>query len=151
MGKVGAQTGRKNPNWKGGRSIASNGYVLIRVGVGHHLADVRGYAYEHRIVAEEKLGRRLKKGEIPHHINGNKQDNRPENIEIKNSHHHHAVEHRTLRFDLRMPGEKNPVIACACGCGKEFKKFDDDGRPRKFVSGHNTGRNSKGQFTVQHG
>lgn len=43
--------------WKGGRSIASNGYVLVRVGKKHHLADVRGYAYEHRIVAEQKLGR----------------------------------------------------------------------------------------------
>jgi hypothetical protein len=37
--------GPRNPNWRGGRSLASNGYVLIRVGVGPHLADVRGYAY----------------------------------------------------------------------------------------------------------
>jgi hypothetical protein len=33
-----------NSNWKGGRLIASNGYVLVRVGIGHHLADVRGAA-----------------------------------------------------------------------------------------------------------
>ena len=66
-------TGPAHNRWKGGRSIASNGYVLVRVGKRHHLADVRGYAYEHRLVAEEKLGRRLTPGEIPHHINGIKQ------------------------------------------------------------------------------
>lgn len=54
-------SGPDNPNWKGGRSIASNGYVLLRM-PGHHLADVRGYVYEHRLVAEQKLGRRLVKG-----------------------------------------------------------------------------------------
>ena len=46
----------RNAMWKGGRSIASNGYVLIRVGVEHHLSDVRGYAYEHRILAEQIVG-----------------------------------------------------------------------------------------------
>src|SRR4051812_41815968 len=50
------QNREDNPNWRGGRSIASNGYIIVRVGVGHHLADVRGYAYEHRLVAEQKLG-----------------------------------------------------------------------------------------------
>lgn len=54
-------SGTDNPMWKGGRSVASNGYVLIRVGVEHHLADVRGYAYEHRVVAEQKIKRALKK------------------------------------------------------------------------------------------
>jgi hypothetical protein len=47
--------GPKNGFWKGGKSIASNGYMLIRVGVNHHLSDVRGYAYEHRLVAEQKI------------------------------------------------------------------------------------------------
>ena len=129
-------TGPANPAWKGGRSIASNGYVLIRVGRDHHLADVRGYAYEHRVVAEEKLGRRLEPGEQVHHINGDRADSRPENLEVM-SQPEHAVEHRTLRFDLRMPGEPNPTVECECGCGTSFLRFDDDGRPRRFVSGHN--------------
>jgi hypothetical protein len=131
--------GQQNPQWKGGRTIASSGYVLIRVGKDHHLADVRGYAYEHRLVAEQKLGRRLLKGEIPHHVNGIKTDNRPENIDVVESLFAHRVKHRTVKASLRQrPHESNEFVACACGCGEMFAKFDSDGRPRRFITGHNT-------------
>lgn len=130
-------TGQKNGLWKGGRTQASNGYVLIRVGTGHHLADIRGYAYEHRLVAEQKLGRRLLDGEQVHHINGIKNDNRPENLEVVPSMAHHRVLHRKTS-GRRLPNEPNPLIVCACGCGEEIHKFDDSGRPRQFVSGHNS-------------
>lgn len=129
--------GPKNPNWRGGRSIASNGYVLIRVGVGHPLADVRGYAYEHRIVAEQKLGRPIAKGEQVHHIDGDKQNNAPENLEVLSA-AEHRVEHRgPRRFAMRLPGEPNPEIACECGCGVKFQRYDGSGRPRRFITGHN--------------
>lgn len=128
---------RDNNNWKGGRSVASNGYVLLKMR-GHHLADCRGYVYEHRLVAEQTLGRRLLPGEIPHHKNGIKTDNRPENIEVLPSRAHHMHAH-AKRKDIRAPGEPNPLISCACGCGAEMPKFDAIGRPRRFVSGHNTG------------
>ena len=38
--------------------------------------------HEHRVVAERKLGRPLRKGEVIHHIDGNSHNNDPENIEI---------------------------------------------------------------------
>jgi len=129
--------GLKNGFWKGGRTIASNGYILIRVGKGHPLADVRGYAYEHRIVATEKVGRPLRKGEQIHHIDGNKQNNTPENLEITRSIAHHRVKHRTTGIAKRMPGEPNPLIECACGCGQLIEKYDSHNRKRKFISGHN--------------
>lgn len=130
-------TGTKNGMWKGGRSIASNGYVLIRIGVGHPDADVRGYAYEHKIVAQNKLGRKLRKGEQVHHRDHNKQNNHPDNLLVVASRAEHAVHHRKKGFNNRLPGEDNPTISCACGCGTTFLKFDSSGRPRIYVSGHN--------------
>jgi len=133
----GTARGKDNGNWKGGRSIASNGYVLIRVGAGHHLADVRGYAYEHRLVAEKKLGRRLKRGETIHHVDGHKRNNKPGNIEVCKTRAHHAKHHRTSGKRMRNPGERNPLVLCACGCGMKFRRFDGQGRPRLYLSGHN--------------
>jgi len=131
------QAGENNRNWNGGRVIASNGYVLIRVGVDHHLADVRGYAYEHRLVAELKLGRRLLTGEQVHHKDANKTNNHPDNLEVFGSLAEHMVEHRTVGHGRRLPSEPNEVVQCLCGCGELFAKFDESGRPRRFVPGHN--------------
>lgn len=133
----GALKGVDNVNWRGGRSVASNGYVLIRVGVDHPLADVRGYAYEHRLVAFAKLGRMLRDDEVVHHKDGNKQNNDWANVEVL-THHEHRVEHRKRDIGLRMPGEPNPRIPCACGCGEAFDRYDASGRPRSYVTGHNT-------------
>jgi hypothetical protein len=118
-------------------TISSHGYVLIYVGKDHHLADVRGYAYEHRIVAEKKLGRRLRKGELVHHLDENPQNNDPSNLEVKRSVAEHRFAHRRIKSNKREFGAPNPTIKCKCGCGVSFKKFDKCNRPRKYVSGHN--------------
>ena len=136
--KTVVQSGSRSPNWRGGRSVASNGYVLIKVGVDHHLADVRGYAYEHRLVAEKKIGRRLLPGEHAHQVNGMKTDNRDENIEVVTV-REHRFKHRSekTRDRLRKPDEPNTEVNCACGCGAAFDRYDSSGRPRLYVTGHN--------------
>ncbi len=139
----------QNNNWRGGKSIASNGYVLVRVGKEHHLADVRGYAYEHRLVAESKLGRRLERGEIPHHINGVKTDNRPENLEVMKSAAHHRNKHRAIASGRKLADEQNPMAQCGCGCGEWFNKFDSSGRPRAFISGHNPPNRTRQQMFIE--
>lgn len=131
-----ARCGALNNNWKGGRTIASNGYVLVRVGVGHHLADVRGYAYEHRLVAEAALGRPLRDDEEVHHRDEDKTNNDPANLDVL-TRAEHRFEHRDREVGLRLPHEGNPTVDCACGCGATFPRYDDCGRPRNYLPGHN--------------
>lgn len=47
-----------------------------------HLNTPNGFRAEHRLVMEQKLGRALVKGESVHHINGIRDDNRPDNLEL---------------------------------------------------------------------
>lgn len=48
----------------------------------HPMATRSGVVLEHRAVMAEILGRPLLKGETAHHKNGNRADNRPENLEL---------------------------------------------------------------------
>lgn len=137
MPVVTTQPGAKNPNWRGGRTKASNGYILVLVGTEHHLADVRGYAYEHRLVAENSLGRRLLLGEIVHHRDGDKTNNTSGNLEVVASIAAHRHEHKGPHSKQRAPGERNVVIECECGCGTQLSRYDSSGRPRRFITGHN--------------
>jgi hypothetical protein len=134
------QAGPKNGMWKGGRTITKHGYVLIRVGKDHPLADVRGYAYEHRIVASKKLGRTLGDNEIVHHVDGNTLNNDPSNLEVVKGIFSHAFLHRKKIGNKRSPGEQNPIIYCECGCGSQLLKYDSMNRPRRFITGHNMKR-----------
>lgn len=42
----------------------------------------RNGRHEHRVVAEEKLGRALRPGEVVHHIDGNHLNNDPGNLDV---------------------------------------------------------------------
>jgi hypothetical protein len=49
--------------------------------------------HEHRTIAEQKIGRKLKPGEIVHHKDHNKRNNDPENIEVLASQSEHCKVH----------------------------------------------------------
>lgn len=87
--------GPLNHKWNGGVS-RQNGYVLIRC-EGHPRARKGShYVFEHIIVMEKSLGRHLESGEIIHHINGIKSDNRIENLVVM-SRKEHVNLHRPRR------------------------------------------------------
>jgi hypothetical protein len=81
--KTSQKLGKESPCWKGGRRI-EEGYVLI-YNPYHPRSKKNGYVREHTMVMEEKIGRYLLKGESVHHKNGDKEDNRPENLELWSS------------------------------------------------------------------
>ena len=64
---------------------------------------------EHRYIIQEHIGRKLNRYEFVHHKNGNKKDNRIENLEIMDC-HQHAIEHNQI-----FPIYKKCVV-----CGNEY-------------------------------
>lgn len=87
-----ARRGKLSSNWKGGRKITKKGYVQI-LKKGYPGTDKNGYIFEHRYVMEKHLGRRLDVNEVVHHINGNKQDNRIENLKVMERGRHTTAHH----------------------------------------------------------
>ena len=91
----------KQHRWKPGGSVGSTGHVKIRVGVGHPLADPNGYAYEHIVVWVSAGNPRPKRGEILHHKNEDKTDNRIGNLELLTRAEHNRLHNGERRRDAR--------------------------------------------------
>lgn len=117
--------GEDNPRWNNGRTHDSHGYVLVQM-PNHSQAENRGYVREHRIIMEKHIGRLLLTTEDVHHINGDKQDNRIENLELVANRSEHIKKHHTdigkeTRFKKgHIPPLKNGWYTPCPKCGKDF-------------------------------
>lgn len=87
--------GEKGSNWKGGKKITSKGYVALLI-PGHERADKCGYVLEHVYVFEKETGIKIPPNCCVHHLNGNKTDNRIENLCLM-SHVGHTIYHNRRR------------------------------------------------------
>jgi hypothetical protein len=91
--------GPENHRWKGGRQITKRGYVEVfvdskdpMIGMAHtRMTSKNGYAFEHRLLMARHLGRVLRRDEEVHHINGKRDDNRLENLQLRTRPHGNGV------------------------------------------------------------
>lgn len=84
MRRWGSAEPAPRPKPEGRKREKRSGYVLVRAPESP-MAMANGYVPEHRLVMAEQIGRPLRDFENVHHINGVRDDNRPENLELWNT------------------------------------------------------------------
>lgn len=84
-----------------GQVVNAGGYLRVFVPRGTPGADSSGRMLEHRWVMQQAIGRPLEAHETVHHMNGDKLDNRIENLQLRNGRH-----------------GKGAILRCRC-CGSD--------------------------------
>ena len=102
------------------------GYMYCRTIPRHPKSNSKGLYPLHRVLAEIKIGRLLLKGEDVHHVDEDKSNNHPDNLEVLSKSEHTARHQFVESIDLNCPS-----------CKKDFKLKPHAYRSRK-------GRNKSG-------
>lgn len=116
--------------------INGSGYILI-ASPNHPLKDKQGYVREHRLIMEQVVGRYLRPEEDVHHLDHNKQNNDPTNLELFASRSEHLKKYhreggRAGWFKKgRAPHNKYLVERPCAYCLIPFQPKDDT---KKFCS-----------------
>lgn len=108
-----------------------NGYVELWI-PNHHRTRGNGYVFEHILVLEEKIGRRLLPNEQVHHIDKDRKNNSPDNLEVVDIVEHtklHAKERRKGKYFTcpicqsefyRKPSHVKTAKTCSRSCGAKL-------------------------------
>lgn len=107
------------PHYGTKRRLRADGYIDIWV-PGHPLARSDGYVFEHRVVAWE-AGLLTDPSLQIHHVNGDKTDNRIENLEVLT-----VAEHTRRHWDAARPTH--------CPQGHEYTELNTYVSPKGFRS-----------------
>lgn len=83
------KSGVESPNWKGGKHLR-RGYVIQTYAPNKRKE-------EHILIAEKMMGRKLRKNEVVHHINGITSDNRNINLLVMTRGQHTSL-HNAMKF-----------------------------------------------------
>jgi len=110
IGKLGSnfgKFGKDSAGWKGGESKHISGYILVWIDPTNPffpmVAKGQNRIFKHRLIMAKHLGRCLDSWEVVHHINGIKDDNRIENLEIMilNRHNNLHLQNRLLEKEIQ--------------------------------------------------
>ena len=116
------------------------GYKYCRTKPKHPKENSKGLYPLHRVLMENKIKRLLKRGEVVHHKNENKDDNRLENLEILSISEHTRIHCSTVanvkikcswcqkqfelkphRYRLRLKRNKSKKLFCSNKCGALYQ------------------------------
>lgn len=86
---------RMRDKYRGRRTTAINGYILVK-DYEHPNRNSHDYVLEHVLVMSEYLGRPIAKGEIVHHIDGDRSNNSIDNLYLCESRKAHSQVHYSL-------------------------------------------------------
>lgn len=107
--RTGPRSGAGHPNWAGGRMrVGRYWYIWTNT---HPFRTQGNYVLEHRLVVEASLGRYLLPGEVVHHVNGDPEDNRLENLVLFSSNAEHLKSELTGRTPKWTPEGRARTLA----------------------------------------
>ncbi len=108
------QCGERNPNWNGGKYTDKSGYVVMLVGC-------RKRRFEHTVIVEKVLGKKLPPKAETHHMDNNKSNNSNKNLVICND----AGYHMLLHSRAMAKGATGDVNSKQCHFCKEWDSLEN--------------------------
>ena len=97
-------------NWGGGSYVHPTGYTMI-------LVDIGKYRPEHILIMEKSIGRKLLPGEVVHHKNEIRSDNRLSNLELMT-----RGDHSKHHLSGKIVSEETKALLCKIREGTHHKE-----------------------------